>query len=257
MISLGIGLYSKTSHSDTTILEGQQELDDYLVTYVLTKEILEPVKMDVATELNEVRKTEPKEVTDEVANETAKEETDHIIIDADNKKAIEEDTTFLEELQSTLDSAEYVIVAQSTGCNKNLFGTTKQEVKVLKVYKGSTNLVGETIDLVNPGSYFEDLKKYFMGTFVNIMQEENQYLIFMNDIQEEQVKEEKLYVLANDLNIAYFNLEDRSNWIPTHWEEGIYYQNVKNNEFFVGDDYSLEAITYFKKQLFEQYPLCE
>ncbi|WP_167958816.1 hypothetical protein [Anaerosporobacter faecicola] len=244
MLSLGIGLYSKTSHSNITILAGQQALDDYMVTYVLTKDIIDPVNEETASE------------TEETAKKGTKEEDNHIIVNADNTKEIDE-KTYLEELQSTLDDAEYVIVAQSTGYNKNLFGTTMQEVKVLQVYKGSTNMVGETINLVNPGSYFEDLKKYFIGTFVNVMQEDNQYLVFMNEIQEEQDKGKKLYVLANDLNIAYFNLEDKRNWIPTRLEEGISYQNVKDNEFFVGDEYALEAITNFKKELFKRYNLCK
>jgi hypothetical protein len=237
VISLGIGLYSKSSHTYTTILNGQNSLNDFLVTYVLTEDIIGNNESDS----NREPETLPSG------------QSDHKIVKAEDSGQLEKGMTYIDELKHSLDEAEYVIVVKATGDNENLFGTIKQEVRVVEVCKGDSKIVGDTIYLVNPGSYFEVLRNYFLGTFVNIMQRDNQYLVFMNSIDEKHARSNKLYSLANKFNIAYFNLGDKVNNIPENADQGIMYKDVKENEFFVADEYSLKEITKFKKDIIKQY----
>lgn len=89
--------------------------------------------------------------------------------------------------------------------------------------------------------------------FVNVMEPDDEYLIFLD--RKEDLK--KIYILIEDTFSPIFNYEDKEHVIISDVPENntyVSYNEVKNNEFFVRREETLEAILEAKHQLLKMYP---
>lgn len=234
-----IGIYSRTSHIETTDI-ANSNFDNYPITYVLSKDILQNTVIDSHQESNIRKENSIK---------------DNIILPPknDSTEIEKKNSSFFEYLESTLKKAQYIIVVKATGNNENLFRTLKQEMKVIYVCKGNRNIIGKTINLVDCGTGFFDKFNCFNGSFVNVMQKDNLYLVFMNPINDKNADKLNLYSSADIMGFPYFNLENKNNIITKNNESAILYGEVKHNEFFVADEYSLKELLNFKQQILNEY----
>jgi hypothetical protein len=241
IIPFCIGIYSRFSHIETTNVI-TSNFDNYPITYVLSKDILQNSVINSNQEVDQQTGNTVKEnINLQKANESSNTEN--------------EGSSFFEYLDSTLEESEYIIIVEATGKSENLFRTLKQEMKVISVCKGNRNIIGKTIDLVDCGTGFFDKFNCFNGSFVNIMQKNNLYMVFMNTIKDKNANNLNLYTSSDIMGFPYFNLKNKNNIIPKKSEAGIIYGEVKNNEFFVADKYSLQELQSFKMYIFDKYKI--
>lgn len=162
--------------------------------------------------------------------------------------------TLPETMVSELPNSEIVIRAKSLG-NKFTFKNILQQVEVQEVYQGEGLEKGDTISVTNVGwgLFFDDMTANL--NFVNLMQPGEGYLIFL-DGKLENPEGDNIYMLPDLIIPPIFNYEDQEHVILNVPEDNPYvpYEKVRNNEFFVSSEESLEALLEAKHALLEKYP---
>ena len=166
-----------------------------------------------------------------------------------------------EGIRAVLDDAQYVVLAKGKGKAKALGETLQQEIYVEKVLKGDNKWQGKDIKVVSTkmNVWMPKRKKLTggLGLFVNLMEEGEEYLVFLNPVKLEGKDYENVAYLADYEDVPYFNLADKENKIAKPEEkdgmECRYYKDVKDNEFFVSDEVALNKLLEIKQEYLEKY----
>lgn len=160
------------------------------------------------------------------------------------------------EVEDTIDSSKYIIKAKCIDDAQLNFLCTIQSVEIEEIYKGEGLKQGDVINVIpiNSCIYQEDMS-INMG-FVNFMQPQKEYLIFLDYSQYSQEQDMEVYFTHDCMMTTIFAFEDRIYVIPELTsDENTYvnYEIVKDNEFFVSSEKGMEKLLLFKHKLIEQY----
>lgn len=161
---------------------------------------------------------------------------------------------FIDLLRDELPESNFIIRVKSLGQIEYLFKAKKQLVEVLEVYKGDEIEVGDVI-WVAGGPLFFDGMTANMG-FVNVMEPNQEYLIFLEEKLETMNKKEVVYGVPGFIISPIFSYNDYDHEILSVSEGNRYvpYKEVKNNEFFVSSEEALQALMNLKHDLLQLYP---
>jgi hypothetical protein len=152
-----------------------------------------------------------------------------------------------------LNKSPIVLRVKAKGKIEYSFKTIKQQVEVLKVYKGNEIRVGEVIEVLTTRQALDFNDMTFNLGFTNLMKKDNEYLIFFDEKIDNPYTGDNIYRISDMLFNPVFNYSDVDNVVI---EEGRYvlYSLVIDNEFIVGDSVTLEKLLTFKHELLEIYP---
>lgn len=130
------------------------------------------------------------------------------------------------------------------------FQTVTHKVKILEVFKGDDVKAGDEVVLFNSNyHYFEDTNH--MNLYgVNLMKKGDEYLVFILSKEETKLHGEYFYIEGYVVT-PYFNYENKDNVIIDG--SSTEYGNVKNNEFLVNSQVSLDKYMEFKKKMMAIY----
>lgn len=234
LIPTCIGIYNRSSYTDIVDLNDKNSLADFDIIGTLSKDHFSTM---VYTKKDE------KIVMDKY----------HPLEDLDSEN-VPQEVLFLDGLKSTLDDADYIVRAESTGKNRSLFRTMQQEILIKEVYKGNSDILGTRIDFIIPNVGFSPKFNSFASCYVNLMEAGDEYLVFMESIDYKGLREKNIYKSIEwSYIVPYFNFQDKENIIPIDTSNGIKYGEVRDNEFFVEDKYSLDQISKFKHETISRY----
>lgn len=160
-----------------------------------------------------------------------------------------------EGIRAVLDDAQYVVVAMPAGKRKSLGGTLQQEMKVMQVLKGENTWEGKTIKAYSTTEQIILTTEHagILGD-VNLMEEGKRYLVFLNGMNRKGKKYRNMAYFADNFGIPYFCLDDMETEVVKPDREGyIYYEQVKDNEFFVSDEKALQKLLEIKEDYLDRY----
>ncbi|KPB06043.1 hypothetical protein [Bacillus sp. CHD6a] len=165
--------------------------------------------------------------------------------------------TIIQTMKNDLPHSNLIIRVVSEGETSFSFKNNKQYVKVLEVYKGDEVRVGDEIAVTSLSwqLFFDDMSANL--NFVNFMQPQNEYLIFLDrKLDSLDPNEDNIYLLPDLIIPPIFNYQDKSHKIINVPKENRYvpYEEVKENEFLVSSEEALNELTKLKHKLIQQYP---
>lgn len=163
-----------------------------------------------------------------------------------------------ERIQECLPDVQIIIKGKVTGVIEHLFGVDRQKIQVEKVFKGSgiqekaevyVYSLHWTLSLcVQPSSIERG--------FVNIMDEGEEYLIFLSGAVVNTKEGILAYEVYDETLITpIFAYKDKAE-IPAEYgtdDTFVPYDVVKDNELFCGEDIGYAAWKELKEKLFAQY----
>ena len=166
-----------------------------------------------------------------------------------------------EQMLERLPEADVILRVKASGKSQISRQFVRQKVTVVQIFKGDSLKKGDKIRVMWESSMAVLPEKYLNMGFVNFMKEDHEYLIFLNEREESAgIMDADVWTLAlPELFIApVFDYDtDVSNVrIPITDLESRYvsYEQVKENEFFVEDEASLERLLELKDTLLLMYP---
>lgn len=162
---------------------------------------------------------------------------------------------FMDILRDELPESQFIIRAKSLGQIEYRFKIKKQLVEVLEVYKGDELKAGDVIWVTSLGSrfFFQDMTAN-MG-FVNVMEPNQEYLIFLEEKLESMNKNEVVYGVPGFIISPIFSYNDYDHKIISVSDGvSVPYKEVKDNEFFVSSEEALQALMNLKHDLLQLYP---
>lgn len=160
-------------------------------------------------------------------------------------------------LQDTIDeyidfyeTDECVFVVEPTGNLNFQSWITMQEVVIKEVVRGSGD-VGERCYIINQGGRIatENNAVNLWSYGVNLMLPGKEYLLFCNSCELSEYRDETYYV--HSPGIFYFALDDEC--VAAVYEEGKFYKDYPQCEFYVESEATIQGITEFKKQIMEHF----
>lgn len=162
----------------------------------------------------------------------------------------------IEAMREDLSNSNLIVRVKANGQVGYTFKNFKHYVEVLEVYQGSELEVGDNIEVnsLNWLFFFDDMSAN-LG-FVNVMQQDQEYLVFLDGRLDTHDPEEKLYTLTDSLVAPVFNYQDKDHTIISVPDDNRYvpYEEVSENEFFVRSEEALSALMEFKHELLQKYP---
>ena len=163
------------------------------------------------------------------------------------------------DLEQVLPGVPYILRVSPTGEFENLFATSRQKVQIEEVYAGNGLQKGDEIYLTSSQwrIVVELQPSALECSFVNIMKEGKEYLVFLTEkvrTDSEVLPVYRLY--SNSMITPVFCYEDMENVIIPVGEGPTYvpYSQVKDNEFFSADEEGLEAWNSLKQKMLAAYP---
>ena len=165
--------------------------------------------------------------------------------------------SLIDTMRNDLPNSNLIIRAKSEGPMDYTFKNNKQHIEVVEVYQGDDVDVGDQIAITLEGwmFFFDDMTANL--NFVNVMQPDHEYLIFLDQkIDSPDPKENNIYSLGQLIIPGIFNYEDQNHTIINVPEDYPYvpYREVKDNEFFISSEKALEALMELKHEFLQQYP---
>lgn len=171
-----------------------------------------------------------------------------------------------EEYVSEALAEEFIAIVSPTGNITQRDGTLKQEVEVIDMLKGDSELEGETImlqDFSGIQHYFStrldendeeytvytDNNLYYIGV-ANIMRPENTYVAFFRNEQLNDLYISDLYELNGIF--AYFKLDTADNLNTVTPQQKYTLNELKEFEYFSSSKETLQSIYSIKKDILEQ-----
>lgn len=150
------------------------------------------------------------------------------------------------DLEQELPDVPYILRVSPAGEFENLFATSRQKVQVEEVYAGNGLQKGDEIYLTSSQwrIVIELQPSALECSFVNIMKEGKEYLVFVTEKVKTNSETLPVYRLySNSMITPFFCYEDMENVIIPIGEGPTYvpYSQVKDNEFFSADEEGLEA----------------
>ncbi|MCZ0704198.1 hypothetical protein J2T56_002494 [Natronobacillus azotifigens] len=159
-------------------------------------------------------------------------------------------------MNQTVEDSPIIIRAKSEGKTKYTFQNFTQEIIVEEVYRGDGLKVGDQIEIIdfNWHVIFDNMS--VNASFINLMQPNNEYLIFLDNKLNTFNSDEKIYQTPSLIIPPIFNYEDKEHVILSVTEDNLYvpYKSVKENEFFVSSEESLAKLIDFKHEVLQKYP---
>lgn len=165
-----------------------------------------------------------------------------------------------ERMAEILPGAPNILRVSFTDNLEHLFGISRQKAKVEEVYAGNKIKAGDELYLTADCWSMivrEDFASIQRG-FVNIPQQEEQYLVFLGE--EIETLDDSLFVYGlyqESLITPMFCYADISNIvIPTAGDTTyVPYSQVRNNEFFAESEQGLDAWYNLKNKMISSYPI--
>lgn len=148
-----------------------------------------------------------------------------------------------------------VVRVKATGRVNYLFRTYTETVTVQEVFKGEGIRPGEQIDVEREAAmiFFETMSVN-MG-FVNYMQKDKEYLLFLGRKVDTLDKKETVYRLTEGIWAPIFAYDDIESVVKTPDEHNyVPYREVAGSEFFVSTPEALAELRAFKQEVLAQYP---
>ncbi len=146
-----------------------------------------------------------------------------------------------------------ILRVRASGERDIVFRNGKQYVTVLEVIKGDGMVkAGDDIAVAGEGHVFAEIGGMNIG-YVNFMQKDNEYLIFLEGKARELYKGEVVYAIHYDANLLfpYINVADKSS-VPTGSQECLY-EEYRDNEYFCTTQDVLDLVLEYKENILEQY----
>lgn len=164
-----------------------------------------------------------------------------------------------EQLEKNVSNAPIILKGKASGKMEHLFQTGRQKIKITQVYKGETLQTGDEIYIYSERwllSLFGNPPSVERG-FVNIMQEEREYLLFLSETIEAHDTKTPVYKMYNSdfLIVPMFCYDDMEKTVPEVGGENTYvsYSEVKDNEIFCTTEQAYEIWKQLKRKLFAEY----
>ena len=163
------------------------------------------------------------------------------------------------DLEQELPDVPYILRVSPAGEFENLFATSRQKVQVEEVYAGNGLQKGDEIYLTSSQwrIVVELQPSALECSFVNIMKEGKEYLVFLTEKVRTESDVLPVYRLySNSMITPVFCYENMENVIIPVGEGPTYvpYSQVKDNEFFSADEEGLEAWNSLKQKMLAAYP---
>lgn len=157
--------------------------------------------------------------------------------------------SLLESIKEEMDSADIILTAKCTGGIRNLAGTCEQSVSVLEVIKGDNAIENKEIKVYSDATFYFDteIDEIWVTSKINFMQEGKEYLIFLDETGHDDV-----YCVKNKYGVGYLCLEDTESIIVKN-SNNLYYEEVRDSEFFVKDEEALKKLISLKKDTIDKY----
>ena len=169
-------------------------------------------------------------------------------------------------MRSTLDDSKYIVAARIAGDFRFLPSCTTQSIEIVKVFKGDSLSVGETIDIVfsqeifwNEESATADTAYINMG-FANKLAVGETYLLFL-DSEIETLDGSRMFIkLDKYLLMPVFSYDhEKIGWAKSENEDPeIYecrYSTVSELDYFLSSEKSADELKALRKEIIEKYQL--
>jgi hypothetical protein len=154
------------------------------------------------------------------------------------------------------DESKYILKVKATGKINFSFKCYSEPVSVIAVYKGEGISNGDEIEIVRNSStiYWNINNTNCINTgFVNKLNAGEEYLIFIG--QKLDCGNKTVYKTPPCVVAPIFSYTHHDNSVVKGKNESssIDYRNVSGNEFFVGDEYSLDVLEKSKNKFILKY----
>lgn len=171
----------------------------------------------------------------------------------------------LDFIKETADDENIILAVKCEDTYTYRFGCTTQKVSVEKVFKGDDVNVGDTFHLAKYNSLISrskdgnyNGKKYINMGYVNEMIVGKTYLVFL-DRKIEKEGYDTVYINSDKFIVSPIFCYDDIDNVPVELKEDdsnyVFYDEVKDNEFFIDSEKSNMKIKELKKELFLKYSL--
>lgn len=169
-----------------------------------------------------------------------------------------EDVTAQDMIDAYIDfyneTAECILVVKPTGNIRFQTDTTMQEILIKEVIRGeeSTGVIGwiildgTRIETSELGKGKIELYSYA----ANLMLPEKEYLLFCNPCILSDYTDQTYFMFPGGM--TYFAL-DNNECVAAVYEEGKYYRDYPQCEFYVETEKTIAAVTEFKNQVIEYF----
>lgn len=152
-------------------------------------------------------------------------------------------------------NADLVVQAELAGDRKACFGSTKIPLKILEVYKGEGLDKGDEIQYISH-IYFIKRDK-LLNAYTNFMREDTPYLVFLNK-PGIRYSSDNIYLAPESSLFPYFAMTEIENVYGVAKRNNFggmvnSLEMVRENEFFITDEKTLELMLDFKKEILEVY----
>ena len=169
-------------------------------------------------------------------------------------------------MRSTLDDSKYIVAARIADDFRFLPSCTTQSIEIVKVFKGDSLSVGETIDIVfsqeifwNEESAAADTAYINMG-FTNKLAVGETYLLFL-DSEIETFNGSRMFIKLDEyLLMPVFSYDhEKIGWAQSENEDPeVYecrYMAVSELDYFLSSEKSADELKALRKEIIEKYQL--
>ena len=169
-------------------------------------------------------------------------------------------------MRSTLDDSKYIVAARIADDFRFLPSCTTQSIEIVKVFKGDSLSVGETIDIVfsqeifwNEESAAADTAYINMG-FANKLAVGETYLLFL-DSEIETFNGSRMFIKLDEyLLMPVFSYDhEKIGWAQSENEDPeVYecrYMAVSELDYFLSSEKSADELKALRKEIIEKYQL--
>lgn len=161
-------------------------------------------------------------------------------------------------LREELPECMYVLRVKAVEPVDYCYGTGRQRVRILKIYQGSNIQLEDEIFITSPrwSLILDDEVKSIERGFVNVLREDQEYLIFCTSKVDSLDKDVPTYQLYSETYVApVFCYSELDNVIVEPGDMGTYvpYKEVRNNEFFACTEVGLQVLQSLKQELLIMY----
>lgn len=164
----------------------------------------------------------------------------------------------IQRLMDQIEQAKIIIIAKPTGKLIQSDGTYGQEILVKQILRGEEHIMeGEkTWFYQSFGFRAIDDKIRFMNAYLNIMNLEEEYLVFLEPSPLNDYQQETVYELSNEV-LGYICLKEmKTKNLPEKYKE-IDYVELKEYEFFAVSEKLTTELNEVRKAILEKYIMNE
>lgn len=176
----------------------------------------------------------------------------------DSKEDVSYYIEYKDEYVKAMGEFGYIFTVVPTGKYKMSTSTGMQEVRIASVIRGEEKLENQYVWIDGmPGlAYYDEDERLYLDSYLNYMQEENEYLVFCNaygPVMLERVPDRSKYYVTDSI-FGYVNLtkRDKTGGI-VDGNTGYTLKELKNYEFFGTCQDVLDQKQIIKNELIEVY----